>query len=427
MRILLTADTVGGVWDYTATLAAELASAGGRVLIAAIAPAADPRLSDVPPGVEVATRDLRLEWMPHAAADVAAGGEWIGALAASWAADVIHLNQFAYADAGLGGPALVVAHSDVLSWYAEVWNRRAPAEWAQYERWVRAGLAAADMVVAPSAYQSGLLARAYGRTADRVIWNGVPVPPDEPLESGTQPLLVTAGRAWDPAKGIRVLDEALAALGERAPAAVLLGDTTGPGGVSFSPRALESLGHVDKAAVNRWFARATIYVAPSLYEPFGLSPAEAALRRCALLLTDIGSFHELWADCAVYVPPGDPRALAAALAELVDDEPRGSALAAAAAARARAWLGAERMAREYMSVYERMLSGSGLAGAGRLEPPSAPREQPLRPVRRPSHARPGGRTPAGEAGPSTPITPPAVPARPTLSLEGGHEARLLRP
>ena len=60
-----------------------------------------------------------------------------------------------------------------------------------------------------------------------------------------------------------------------------------------------------RGEVDDWFSRATVYAAPSLYEPFGLAPLQAALHGCALVLSDIGSFRELWDGCAEFVPPGD--------------------------------------------------------------------------------------------------------------------------
>jgi hypothetical protein len=42
------------------------------------------------------------------------------------------------------------------------------------------------------------------------------------------------------------------------------------------------------------YAEGGVYAATSRYEPFGLSPVEGALSRCALLMNDNPVFHELW-------------------------------------------------------------------------------------------------------------------------------------
>ena len=49
------------------------------------------------------------------------------------------------------------------------------------------------------------------------------------------------------------------------------------------------------------------------YEPFGLAVLEAAQAGCALVLSDIPTFRELWDGAAMFVPPGRRRRLAAPL------------------------------------------------------------------------------------------------------------------
>jgi len=357
MRIFLTTDTVGGVWDHTVTLARELFAAGHSVLVAVLGEPRDERLAHLPVGVEVTWRKYRLEWMPDAADDVAAAGAWLRRTADLWEADVVHLNQMAYAAERFSAPVLVAVHSDVLSWFGETLDRPAPADLAGYASWVRAGVSAADVVVTPSAYQSELTLRNYGRAADRVIHNGVAAPGGAPPErSGAR--VVSAGRAWDPAKGARVLDEAAGILGEvmggAAPPVHLLGETVSPQGERFEARHLTAHGRVERAEVDGWLGRATVYVGASLYEPFGLAPLEAAMHGCALVLSDIGSFRELWQGSAVFFPAGDAEALANALVQLRHDPARCAKLAAAARTRALRRYTAGRMVAEYEALYREM-------------------------------------------------------------------------
>lgn len=369
MKVLLSADTVGGVWDHTATLAGELHAAGCEVLVAVIGEPRDERLAALPKGVEVTWRDYRLEWMPDAAVDVAEAGAWLRRIAELWGAEVVHLNQLAYAAHPFAAPVLVAAHSDVCSWWSETHGCNAPAEWAEYAGWVRDGLAGADAVVTPTAYQSALLARHFGRAADRVVHNGVVPPPVEPLPRA-EATVVTAARAWDAAKGVDVLDRAVGMLGCQSVSAHLLGETVAPHGAVYTPQNLISHGRVERAEVDRWLRRAAAYVAPSLYEPFGLAPLEAAFAGCALVLSDIGSFRELWNGCATFFRPGDATALAECLAELHAAPERRAALAAAARTRAERRYTAARMAAEYLEVYRTLRRSHSTSG-------SAPRQSAI--------------------------------------------------
>ncbi len=352
-RVLITTDTVGGVWDYTTTLAGELTSAGHDVMVAVIGDSTDDRVSALPDGVESVTGDYLLEWRPEGTKDIRPASAWLGDVADEWGADIVHLNQLSYAS-GIRQPTVVVAHSDALSWWSEVRGERVPAEWDGYREAVERGLAAANVVVTPTQYQADLLRTHYGTGADRVIWNGRAYPRDTERSPSGGPLVVTVGRMWDPGKGAGVLDEALEILGDDAPPAHAIGATTGPEGDRFTASRLIPEGRVSSAEVDRWLRRAEIYVGASLYEPFGLAPLEAAQRGCVLVLSDIGSFRELWDDCALFFDPGDSAALAATLRTLMDDAGARHALAARATERARQQFGVERMVNEYRSLYSAM-------------------------------------------------------------------------
>lgn len=355
MKILLTTDTVGGVWDHTVTLARELDAAGHEVLVAVIGEPRDERLAALPVGVQVVWRAYRLEWMRDAADDVRAAGEWLVGLAEVWNADVVHLNQIAYAARRFPAPVLVAVHSDVLSWFPHVNGHEAPADdWAAYGQWLRDGLHAADAVVTPTGYQAGLTHRYYGVEVTRVIHNGIAFPDAEPAERA-EPLVLCVGRLWDRGKGADLLDEAAAILGPDAPPIHVIGETTAPHGEVCSVRNVTAHGRVERAQVDEWMRRASIYVAPSRYEPFGLAPLEAALHGCALVLSDIGTFRELWDGCAEFFPSGDAAALADAIRRVQADPRLRERLAKGARTRAMRRYTARRMAADYIELYRQMM------------------------------------------------------------------------
>jgi len=81
------------------------------------------------------------------------------------------------------------------------------------------------------------------------------------------------------------------------------------------------LGEVPAGEVHRWYQRCLITVACPRYEPFGLTPFEAAATGCALVCSRTGAFEELitpgqegW-----LVPTGDAPALAEAVGRLMAD------------------------------------------------------------------------------------------------------------
>lgn len=352
MRIFMTTDVVGGVWEYTTTLTDALVAAGHLVKVAILGTPGEDRLALLDPAAEVVAADYALEWMPDSAADVEAAGRWLAREAREWGADVVHLNQMAYAVHDFGAPTLVVVHSDVLSWYSEATGAPASPEWSAYREWVTAGLAAAGAVAAPSRYQSDLTRRHYGRSADLVIHNGARPPMGEPRRR-SRPLVVSVGRAWDPAKGMAVVDAAAADAGGVGQLH-LFGSTSGPNGQSFTAGNAISHGQAPRRQLDEWMARATVYVAASIYEPFGLAPLEAAFHGAALVLSDIPSFREIWDGCATFFPPGDAAALARKLRDLGPNVERCADLGAAARRRALERFTDDIMTARYLQLYSRM-------------------------------------------------------------------------
>ena len=128
------------------------------------------------------------------------------------------------------------------------------------------------------------------------------------------------------------------------------------GGRGISAPGVELLGCLPPAGVADFLSRASIYALPARYEPFGLSGLEAALSGCALVLGDIPSLREVWADAAVFVDPDDPAALESALLALIADADRRQEMARRARGRAAVYT-PERMADGYLAAYGDLLAG----------------------------------------------------------------------
>jgi glycosyltransferase involved in cell wall biosynthesis len=84
---------------------------------------------------------------------------------------------------------------------------------------------------------------------------------------------------------------------------------------------------------------------------------EAARAGCALVLSDIPTFRELWNGAALFVSPHNPDALFFALERVCRDDALRASLAQRAAARARRY-SIERTADKYLAAYETMLAGA---------------------------------------------------------------------
>jgi glycogen(starch) synthase len=351
-RVLLTADTVGGVWTYAVELARELAARRVQIALATMgAPLSAAQRAQVAhlSGVTFFDGGYRLEWMQDCWQDVQAAGEWLLHLEREFQPDVVHLNQFAFGALPFAAPTLVVAHSCVLSWWRAVHGEDAPAEWDRYRHTVRAGLQGAGLVAAPTHAMLATLADHYGlRETGVVLPNGASAAAFAPGRK--QHVVLAAGRFWDAAKNLAALE----AVAPHLPWPVrIAGAAQHPDGGAVLPQGVQCLGELARDELAGQYAVASIYALPARYEPFGLSVLEAALSGCALVLGDIASLRETWGAAASYVAPDDHQALRATLQRLIAQPAERERLAQAALARARHFTPAG-MADSYLAAYARL-------------------------------------------------------------------------
>ena len=359
-RILLTTDVVGGVWDFCAVLARELRASAQVTLLAFGVPTPAHRRTAAAIGVDLRSVPLKLEWMQDAAADMLETRQVVKDIARQLGADVIHANQFAAACADVVEvPVVLTLHSDVLSWRRWTYGTTdVPPEWQSYARLVREALVRADAVVAVSDFLAREIAQLYAANRSvEVIHNGWPARP--PAHAPRERITIMAGRIWDAAKNIPLVAEA--ARGWSHGDVYLAGEATHPdGGRANVPAPLQPLGFLDRRELDRWLRRSAVYVSTAKYDPFGLLPLQAALSGCALLLSDIPSYRELWDGAACFFRPNDAADLRRQWQMLLEDSQRLGGLQSAAYRRASTRYTADAMARAYRGVYTRL---SGRAAA----------------------------------------------------------------
>jgi len=345
----MTVDPIGGVWTYALELARALEPYGIEIALASMgAHLTREQYQQVlaRKNVRLFESTYRLEWMDAPWGDVDRASDWLLKIAERFHPDLVHLNGYSHASLGWDAPVLIVAHSCVLSWWRAVKNDEAPAHYDQYRARVAGGLAAADLIVAPSAAMADAVALQYdahGRPI--VIPNGRDPRPF--LSAKKASVVFSCGRIWDEAKNLRLLDQIAPHVSW--PIAVA-GDCQHPEGSTVALQNVRCLGNLEPCDVERQLSHAAIFALPARYEPFGLSALEAGLSGCALVLGDIPSLRETWDGAAIFVRPDDATALADALNSLIGDRRRREYFGESALTRALEF-SPQRMATEYIVAY----------------------------------------------------------------------------
>ncbi|MGI5836891.1 MAG: glycosyltransferase family 4 protein [Chloroflexota bacterium] len=364
MRVLMTTDTVGGVWQYSLALVRGLVEQHGcDVLLVCFGDPLERDIREMIPngGVELVSLPFKLEWMPDALMEVHQALERIEKIAGNWQPDLVHGNQFCIGLLDVDIPKLLVAHSDVIGWFA--WHRGQPRgtlsgvqlddRLEAYRELVTSGLAGASAIVCPSHFMADSLFQTFGYRS-RVIYNGLWADLYQHQTEKCDTAIV-AGRLWDEAKGAMVAIQALNGLPLQLR---LVGPTSGPSGETASiPTASNTvyIGSLPWKDTRTELARSRLYLATSTYEPFGLAALEAAFCGCALVASDIPSYREIWGEAALYFTVGDSSDLRSKLARLLETPGEIEKLAGAAHNRALDKYCAARMAAEYYHLYELLI------------------------------------------------------------------------
>jgi hypothetical protein len=354
LRILATTSAADGGWAYSIDLARGLARLGIETLLVNLGPSpseAQREAAAAVPMLELIDSGLVLDWLGEDGAALAKAGSGIARLAAASGADLVQLDSAALAaEADFDMPLVVVHQGCVATRWQAVNGSALPEDFAWRSRLTARGLAAADMVVTPTAAFGRMVQSCYGLPElPRTVHNGrapfvLPV-------AASHDFVLTSGRLWDEGENLGTIDAAAAGIGVPVRAA---GPIKGPNGAEVMFDNIHCLGALGGAELARWLAARPVFVSAALYEPFGLNVLEAAAAGCPLILSDIPSFRELWDGVATFVAPRDERGFTDAIAALVGDDFERAVVGRAAKERA-AHYSADAMAAQMAALYRSLL------------------------------------------------------------------------
>jgi glycosyltransferase involved in cell wall biosynthesis len=356
VRILMTVDAVGGVWQYATELARALQPLGVDTVLAVLGPnCSEDQWQDVQRigGMQLIETGLPLDWLSDAGSTRQAAVTLSG-IARREHVDLVHLNSPALAASHVWPvPIVAVAHGCLATWWDAARGDQPLDETFTWHRDMMAkGLRASDRVIAPTASFADVLCRVFGLNGVPLVVHNGRTPPGARTDVPGIDEALTAGRLWDEVKNVRTLDAAAAALSVPFRAA---GHITAPHGETARVEHLELLGPLDDIALAAKMQARPVFVSAATFEPFGLAVLEAAAAGCPLVLSDIPTFRELWNGAATFVPASDAPGFAAAINEILLSDEQRAAMGRAARERALAYT-PERMATAMAGIYRDVLA-----------------------------------------------------------------------
>jgi glycosyltransferase involved in cell wall biosynthesis len=359
--LMLTQPTDGGVFQHVSRLCEGLAARGHEPIVAGPFHGRAPGLPAEP---------LRLEMVR--AVTPAADARAVAATArlvrrvrpaivhahSSKAGAVARLARPAFP----GTPLVYTPHGYAFAGYFESERER-----ARYRAVERALAPLASIVLCVCEAERRLAASVGPERRTRVVHNGIPDPPPAPVHPALAPLrergpVVAVLTLLRPGKGIETLVDALPSVLDAHPSASVAVAGQGPDREAIEARARErgvaGALHLigETAGPIPLLAGADVFVSASWAESFPYSVLEAMAAGLPVVATDVGGTAEAVAHdvTGLVVPPRDPAALAAAIAELLADPARRARLGDAGRRRVRERFTIERMLEGTTAVYRQL-------------------------------------------------------------------------
>jgi len=208
---------------------------------------------------------------------------------------------------------------------------------------------------------AGLAMRTCRAERTTVIRNAVELQPARPEPAGGPPLVLGVGRLKAP-KDFGTLVHAMALLPTDSCRLRVAGDGPERTALSEEIQALGLAGTVellgDRDDVAELLRRSHVFVLSSRSEGMPMSVLEAMATGVPVVASAVGGLPELVVEeeTGLLVEPGDEKALAGAIASLLDDPELRRKLGSAGHARARDLFDLEHWRREHIELYSRLLS-----------------------------------------------------------------------
>jgi glycosyltransferase involved in cell wall biosynthesis len=222
-----------------------------------------------------------------------------------------------------------------------------PRQRFYYRQVLPRALRRAEKIVAVSENTKRDLMRHYGLEADRiaVIYSGVDASLFKPGigQTPASPYVLAVGNQYPYKNLSRLLDAFARLTREGFPQELLIVGGEEGGASSSLKRQARLLGMEDRIRFSGYvpaerlaglYARADLFVFPSLYEGFGLPALEAMACGCPVAASNSSSLPEVCAEAASYFDPGDTEQMADVMARLLKDAALRRRMSAAGLARA---------------------------------------------------------------------------------------------
>lgn len=359
LRILMTTDIKGEVWNHTITLYNMLSQLINAeiMLVSFGGKPTKPVLEQIEKyNFNIQITDYPSEWLnlnSDAFQYINDAKYYLKSLIDEFNPNIVHYNHCLYADS-INIPSVITAHNDIPTRFrfgaGNNKNSTVPKFINNYRNITREAIAKTDVVITPSRFIGEKFYRNYDLNGKiKIIHNGISITPQtEPTE--TQGFL-TEGNFQDRTKNLGLLFQIASKMPENIKIRII-GDK--PLNKSL-PTNIEYYENPSQEQLENIYKKSSIYLALSTYENFGYGAIKAALNNKAIVANDIPVYNEFWGDCGQIFERNNVNSLIRTINNLVENENLLQITARNCQTKALTLFNTKKMGFEYLNLYKAIL------------------------------------------------------------------------
>ncbi len=365
-KLLLTSDVANfELWDYTVNLCSSLKK-HMNIDILLVSTGGNPserqlqQIKDLE--IQADFTDHKLEWndnFEHYQENTMEFENYLNFILRDFTPHLVHLNHYSCKNLSSNAPIIIAAHEDVLNRikWVEKRGRNIPYEqkFLKYRKLIHENLNRANVVVTTSKFMAEGLLRLYDfNSYIKIIYNGINYEPihETPLKTS----IITHAKSCQKSSNLDLLSK----VSYKVPNDIDIYVIGKNENYLKNNNRIKFLDNPSLEDLKAAYKSASIYLALSPWDVYGIIQTQAAYSNCAIIANDIPIARELWDDCACIFERNNHNSLIRNVNNLLENNNLLSVTAKKCQTKALSAFNSNRMGLEYINLYKGILQKTAL-------------------------------------------------------------------
>jgi glycogen(starch) synthase len=354
LKLLMTTDVSGEVWDYTHALCKTLSASGAaKILVLACGgmPSKEQREQLQNSNYDIVFLEYSFNWrngFDIFQQNINKIETIVNNSIQEFSPDLIHWNN-SFCTLKNDLPQIHAVHEDVLG---QIYSQKkhggiSESDYKKYRDIIISSLDMSGVIVATSRFLADEILKKYEINKKiKIIYNGISF--ESNSEFANEPFLITKLSAQNSYHNLIFLIKTAQKMPENIKIFVL-GEK--PAGNFKKPKNIEFLSGLSGEELKEFYKKSSIYLALSSWDVYSRTQIEAAYSNCAIVANDVPIFRDLWGDCACIFDRNNVNSLIKNINNLIENSRLLNLTAKNCQAKALSVFNSKRMCYEYANLY----------------------------------------------------------------------------